>query len=66
MQFEFNAETGVIRDKVTGERCIIIAQARVEEVCTRLSEIFQSGAKLIIFSKQAKQQAGILSKKHLM
>jgi predicted hydrocarbon binding protein len=49
MQFEFDAETGVIKDKVTGERCIIITQTRVAEVCSRLSEIFQSGAKLIIF-----------------
>jgi predicted hydrocarbon binding protein len=49
MQFEFDAETGVIKDKITGERCIIITQTRVEEVCKRLAEIFQSGAKLIIF-----------------
>jgi predicted hydrocarbon binding protein len=49
MQFEFDGQTGVIKDKVTGERCIIITQARIEEICTRLSEIFQSGAKLIIF-----------------
>jgi predicted hydrocarbon binding protein len=49
MQFEFDGDTGVIKDKVTGERCIIITQARIEEICTRLSEIFQSGAKVIIF-----------------
>jgi predicted hydrocarbon binding protein len=49
MHFEFDSETGVIRDKVTGERCLIITQARVVEICTRLSEIFQSGANLIIF-----------------
>jgi len=49
MQFEFDGENGVVKDKVTGERCIIITQARIEEICTRLSEIFQSGAKLIIF-----------------
>lgn len=49
MQFEFDSEKGIIKDKITGERCIIITQARVEEVCSRLSEIFQSGAKVIIF-----------------
>jgi predicted hydrocarbon binding protein len=58
MQFEFDAETGVVKDKVTGERCIIITQTRVEEVCSRLSEIFQSGAKLIIF------EAGKAAGKH--
>lgn len=49
MQFEFDSEKGIIKDKITGERCIIITQARVEEICSRLSEIFQSGAKVIIF-----------------
>jgi predicted hydrocarbon binding protein len=49
MQFEFDGQTGVIKDKVTGERCVIITRARIEEICSRLSEIFQSGAKVIIF-----------------
>ncbi|MCW4007100.1 MAG: hypothetical protein NWF09_00190 [Candidatus Bathyarchaeota archaeon] len=49
MQFEFDSENGIIRDKLTGERCIILTKARIEEICTRLSEIFQSGAKVIIF-----------------
>jgi predicted hydrocarbon binding protein len=49
MQFEFDGENGVIKDKVTGERCIILTQARVEEICSRLSEIFQSGAEVIMF-----------------
>jgi hypothetical protein len=62
MQFEFDAETGVIKDKVTGERCIIITQTRVAEVCSRLSEIFQSGAKLIIF-EAGKAAASILPKR---
>ncbi|MGB9842014.1 MAG: hypothetical protein ACPLKZ_04725 [Candidatus Bathyarchaeales archaeon] len=49
MQFEFDSEKGIIQDKLTGERCIILTKARIEEICTRLSEIFQSGAKVIIF-----------------
>jgi len=62
MQFEFDTENGVIKDKVTGERCIIITQTRVEEVCKRLSEIFQTGAKLIIF--EAGKAAGKAAGKH--
>jgi predicted hydrocarbon binding protein len=49
MQFEFDGENGVVKDKVTGERCIILTQARIEEICSRLSEIFQSGAEVIMF-----------------
>jgi predicted hydrocarbon binding protein len=60
MHFEFDSETGVIRDKVTGERCLIITQARVAEICKRLDEIFQSGANLIIF------EAGKAAGKHFV
>jgi len=49
MQFEFDGKTGVIKDKVTGERCVIIMQARMQEIFSRLSGIFQSGAKVIFF-----------------
>jgi predicted hydrocarbon binding protein len=49
MQFEFNGQTGIIKDKVTGERCVIITQTRMQEIFSRLSEIFQSGAKVIFF-----------------
>jgi predicted hydrocarbon binding protein len=56
MQFEFNGQTGVIKDKLTGERCVIITQARMQEIFSRLSEIFQSGAKVIIF--EASKAAG--------
>jgi predicted hydrocarbon binding protein len=49
MQFEFDEQSGVIRDKVTGERCVIILQARMQEIFARLSGIFQTGAKVIFF-----------------
>lgn len=48
MQFEFDEEKGAIRDKVTQERCVIITQARMQEIFSRLSEIFKSGALVII------------------
>jgi predicted hydrocarbon binding protein len=47
--FEFDGQTGVIKDKLTGERCVIIKQARMQEIFSRLSDIFQSGAKVIFF-----------------
>jgi predicted hydrocarbon binding protein len=49
MAFEFDRQNGVIKDKITGERCIIITQARLQEIFSRLSEIFQSGAAVIIY-----------------
>jgi predicted hydrocarbon binding protein len=48
MNFEFNEQAGTIKDKVTGERCIIITQSRMQEIFSRLSDIFQSGAMVII------------------
>ena len=49
MQFEFDDQAGVIKDKVTGERCVIVTEARMQEIFSRLSDIFQSGAKVIFF-----------------
>jgi len=49
MQFEFDGQAGVIKDKVTGERCVILTEARMQEIFSRLSNIFQSGAKVIFF-----------------
>jgi hypothetical protein len=47
MAFELDKQTGAMKDKVAGERCIIITKARMHEIFSRLSEIFQSGAKVI-------------------
>jgi predicted hydrocarbon binding protein len=56
MAFEFDRQNGVIKDKITEERCIIITQARMQEIFSRLSEIFQSGATVIIH--EASKAAG--------
>ena len=56
MQFEFDGQTGIIKDRLTGERCVIITQARMQEIFLRLTDIFQSGAKVIIF--EASKAAG--------
>ena len=48
MDYQFDEENGVIYDKVTGDRCIIITKARMHQVILRLSDIFQSGAQVII------------------
>lgn len=49
MQFEFDEQAVIIQDKVTGKRCIILTKARMQEIFSRLSDIFQSGAKVIFF-----------------
>ena len=49
MPFDFDDETGVIRDKITGERCIILTQDRMQDIFDRLSGIFHSGATVIAF-----------------
>ena len=49
MPFKFDAETGVIEDTITGERCIILTQERMRYIFDRISGIFQSGAEVIAF-----------------
>ncbi len=48
MEYNIDQENGIILDKATGDRCIIITKARMGEILTRLTEIFQSGAQVII------------------
>jgi len=48
MDYTIDDRNGVILDKVTGDRCIIITKSRLTQIITRLTEIFQSGAQVII------------------
>jgi hypothetical protein len=42
MQFEFDDQAGVIKDKVNGERCVIVTEARMQDIFSRLSAIFRT------------------------
>lgn len=48
MKYEFDEKKGVIYDKVTGDRCIIITKSRMHQILSRLTDLFQSGAQVII------------------
>jgi hypothetical protein len=65
MQFEFNGQTGVIKDKVTGERCVIITEPELKKSVQGFLKYFSQVPKSS-FLRQAKQQANVLSKRHLI
>jgi predicted hydrocarbon binding protein len=48
MEYNFDEENGIILDKATGDRCIILTKARMGEILTRITDIFQSSAQVII------------------
>ncbi len=48
MEYTIDQENGIILDNATGDRCIILTKARLGEILARLTEIFQSGAQVII------------------
>jgi predicted hydrocarbon binding protein len=48
MEYEFDEKNGVIYDKVTGDRCIILTRERMHQILSRLTDLFQSGAQVII------------------
>jgi predicted hydrocarbon binding protein len=56
MEYEFDEENGLIHDKVTGDRCIILTKARMHQIFSRLTDLFQSGAQVII--NEASKAAG--------
>jgi predicted hydrocarbon binding protein len=52
--FEFDEDKGIIRDKLTGERCLIVYKKGVENIFKRLSQIFDSGTEpLLLESSRA-------------
>jgi len=48
VNYEFNEENGIIKDKLTGERYILVSKTRVEDIFGRLSEIFKSGIEVLL------------------
>lgn len=48
MKYHFDPEKGVIYDEVTGDRCFIITKSRLLQIIERLTDLFQSGAQVII------------------
>jgi predicted hydrocarbon binding protein len=47
--FEFDEKRGIIKDNIIGERCIITCAVRMQDMFSRLWDVFDSGAAVIIF-----------------
>ncbi len=48
MEYILDDENGIILDRVTRDRCIILTKARMTQILSRFTDIFQSSAQLII------------------
>ena len=48
MDYSLDSKNGVIIDQVTRDRCIIMTKARLQHLLSRITEIFQSGAQVIV------------------
>lgn len=48
LEYLLDEENGIILDKVTHDRCIILTKARMTQILSRFTDIFQSSAELII------------------
>jgi len=48
VNYEFDEENGIIRDKLTGERYILVSKTRTEDIFGRLSQIFKSGIEVLL------------------
>jgi predicted hydrocarbon binding protein len=46
--FEFDEDNGIIRDKSTGERCLLIYEKGLESVFKALSRIFKAGIEVLL------------------
>jgi predicted hydrocarbon binding protein len=48
VNYEFDEDNGIIRDKLTGERCFIVYEPTMEDIFNRLSKIFKSGIVVLL------------------
>ena len=48
MNLKFDEDSGIIADKATGERCIIVSKTRVQGIFEGLSRIFRSGIGVLL------------------
>jgi len=48
VNYEFDENNGIIRDKLTGERCLVVYESGLESVFKGLSEIFKAGIEVLL------------------
>jgi predicted hydrocarbon binding protein len=48
VNYEFDEKNGTIRDKITGERCLLVYESGLESVFKGLSEIFKAGIEVLL------------------
>ena len=48
VNYDFDEDKGIIRDKLTGERCFIVYNAAMQSIFDRLSKIFSSGIDFLL------------------
>ena len=46
--YEFDEENGIIRDKLSAERCLVVYKSGLESVFKGLSEIFKAGIEVLL------------------
>lgn len=48
VNFKFDEDNGIIRDELTGERCLVIYEKGLESVFKGLSKIFKAGIEVLL------------------
>ena len=46
--YDFDENNGIIRDKLTGERCFIVSTTRAQDIFKRLTAILKSGIEVLL------------------
>jgi len=73
--FEFDEKNGIIRDKLTGERCLVVYEKGLESVFTGLSGIFKGGIEVLLLESsraagrhivELSNEPAILCRRHLL
>ena len=57
MNFKFDEDNGIVRDELTGERCLVVYEKGLESVFKGLSEIFKGGIEVLLL--ESSRSAGL-------
>ena len=55
--FKFDEDNGIVRDELSGERCIVVYEKGLESVFKALSKIFKSGIEVLLL--ESSRSAGL-------
>jgi predicted hydrocarbon binding protein len=60
VNYDFDEKNGIIRDKLTGERCLVVYEKGMENVFKALSKIFKGGLEVLLLESSREASKNVV------